>query len=325
MIERVVIVTKQSRLEELLRRHSRGQLRFLLERRGESLAEYEEEDVRGRAALDRVLGSVPRELPREVIPRDLVPRYLFRPSDLVVTIGPDGLVVNVAKYLAAQPILAVNPDPARIDGTLARFHPEVVGAAIAAALRGTCDVDALSLARARIGDGQDPAVQSKGLNTAGQELLAVNDFKVGRRDQVSSRYRIRYRGKEERQSSSGIIVATGVGSTGWIRSIVTGAVAIAEACGWTKPARMPTGLEIPFAWDARHLLFAVQEPFPSRATKTGLAFGRLEEGEELVVVSEMAEGGVIFSDGIADDALPFPAGMTLTIGLADRRATLIRP
>lgn len=311
MIERVVIVTKPSRLAELARRHSRGQLQFLLERRGESLAEYEEEDVRGRAALDRVIGSVPRELPREVIARDLVPRYLFRASDLVVTIGPDGLVVNVAKYLAEQPILAVNPDPARIDGTLARFHPEVVGAAIAAALRGTRDVDALSLARARIGDGQ--------------ELLAVNDFKVGRRDQVSSRYRIRYRGKEERQSSSGIIIATGVGSTGWIRSIVTGAFAIAGACGWTKPARMPTGLEIPFAWAARHLLFVVQEPFPSRATKTGLAFGRLEEGEELVVVSEMAEGGVIFSDGIADDAIPFNAGTTLTIGLADRRATLIRP
>lgn len=306
-----MVVTKPSRLAELLRRHSRGQLRFLLDRRGESLAEYEEEDLRGRVALDRVLGSVPRELPREVIPRDLVPRYLFRPSDLVVTIGPDGLIVNVAKYLAAQPILAVNPDPARIDGTLARFHPEVVGAAIAAALRGTCDVDALSLARARIGDGQ--------------ELLAVNDFKVGRRDQVSSRYRIRYRGKEERQSSSGIIVSTGVGSTGWIRSIVTGAFAIADACGWTKPARVRSEFQVPFAWDAHHLLFAVQEPFPSRATKTGHAFGRLEEGEELVVVSEMAEGGVIFSDGIADDAIPFNAGMTLTISLADRRATLIRP
>lgn len=311
MIERVVIVTKPSRLAELARRHSRGQLQFLLERRGESLAEYDEEDVRGRQALDRVMGSLPRELPREVIARDLVPRYLFRPSDLVVTIGPDGLIVNVAKYLSEQPILAVNPDPARIEGTLARFHPEVVGAAIAAALQGTCDVDALSLARARVGDGQ--------------EILAVNDFKVGRRDQVSSRYRIRYRGKEERQSSSGIIIATGVGSTGWIRSIVTGAFAIANACGWTKPAQMPVGLEVPFTWDARHLLFAVQEPFPSRATKTSIAFGRIEEGEELVVTSEMAEGGVIFSDGIADDAIPFNAGMTLTIGLAERTANLIRP
>lgn len=311
MVERVVVVTKLSRLEELLRRHSRGQLRFLLERRGESLKEYEEEDARGRAALDRVVGSVPNGLPREVIARDLVPRYLFRPSDLVVTIGPDGLVVNVAKYLAEQPILAVNPDPARIDGTLARFHPEAVGVAIAAALRGTCALDTLSLARARTSDGQ--------------ELLAANDFKIGRRDQVSSRYRIRYRDREERQSSSGIIIATGVGSTGWIRSIVTGAFAIADACGWAKPARVRSEFQVPFAWDARHLLFAVQEPFPSRATKTGIVFGRLEEGEELVVVSEMAEGGVVFSDGIADDAIPFNAGMTLTIGLADRTTNLVRP
>ncbi|MDO8622416.1 MAG: sugar kinase [bacterium] len=309
MIERIIVVTKPTRLEELSRRHSHGQLRFLLERRGESLAEYEEEDVRSREALDRVVGSVPRGLAREVIPRDLVPRYLFRPHDLVVTIGPDGLVVNVAKYLDGQPILAVNPDPSRIDGALARFHPGAIGEVIAAVLRGACAVDALSLARATTSDGQ--------------ELLAVNDFKIGRRDQVSSRYRVRYRGKEERQSSSGIIIATGVGSTGWIRSIVTGAVAIAEACGWKSAT--PSRLPVPFAWDSRHLLFAVQEPFPSRATKTSIAFGKIEEGEELIVVSEMADGGVIFSDGIADDAIPFNAGTTLQIGLADRTANLIRP
>ena len=311
MVERIVVVTKPTRLAELTRRHSIGQLRFLLERRGESLAEYEEEDVRYRQALDRVVGGLPREFPREVIPRDLVPRYLFRPSDLVVTLGPDGLVVNVAKYLDGQPILAVNPDPARIDGTLARFSREAIGPVVAAAILGACPIDTLSLARVRTNDGQ--------------ELLAVNDFKVGRRDQVSSRYRVTHRGREERQSSSGIIVATGVGSSGWMRSIVTGATAIAEACGWTRPAKAQTETQVPFAWDARHLLFAVQEPFPSVASKVSIAFGRIEEGEDLTVTSEMAEGGVIFSDGIADDAIPFNAGTTAHITIAERTAALLRP
>src|SRR5207302_5631772 len=52
-------------------------------------------------------------------------------------------------------------------------------------------------------------------------VWAVNDVFLGRRDQISARYAIAFDGAEERQSSSGIIVSSGVGATGWLRSIVT--------------------------------------------------------------------------------------------------------
>jgi len=39
----------------------------------------------------------------------------------------------------------------------------------------------------------------------------------------------------------------------------------------------------------------------------------------------MAEGGVIFSDGIEADFLSFTAGLTATIGISDKTANLIMP
>jgi len=60
----------------------------------------------------------------------------------------------------------------------------------------------------------------------GQRLLAVNDLFVGARTHVSARYRLRYKGLDEDQSSSGLIISTGAGSTGWYRSIPTGAAGI---------------------------------------------------------------------------------------------------
>jgi hypothetical protein len=57
----------------------------------------------------------------------------------------------------------------------------------------------------------------------GQELLAVNDFFIGQKTHTSARYVIKYGGLKEPQSSSGVIVSTGLGSTGWMKSIIAGA------------------------------------------------------------------------------------------------------
>jgi NAD kinase len=54
----------------------------------------------------------------------------------------------------------------------------------------------------------------------GQQLLALNEIFVGHRTHQSARYRIRPADEqEERHSSSGVIVSTGTGATGWARSI----------------------------------------------------------------------------------------------------------
>lgn len=303
MFDRAILVTKKTALDELLARfHSAGAVRFFLESRGDSIEEYEAAHARYRAAVELVTRSLPRDLPREIISRELVPNFLFRETDLVAAIGPDGLAVNVIKYLPDNvPLTTVNPDPQRIDGALMRFRPEETARVFAALLSGDYRTDTITLASARTNDGQ--------------RILAVNDFLVGRRDQVSARYRIAYHGKQERQSSSGVLVCTGTGSTGWMSSVVTGARAIVESAG---PPLVPFPPESPF------LLFVVREPFPSGSTGTKTVIGKIEAGEQLVITSEMSEGGAIFSDGVPEDAIEFNAGTAVTITIAPERARLVR-
>ena len=121
--DKLVIVTRRTRLEELIDRfNTRGQAKFYIEHAGGDFAEFEDEHDTYHRALDRLRRDLDFGLPRQIIDRSLVPTYTFSAQDVVVTLGQDGLVANVAKYAGAQPIVGVNPDPQRFDGTLFPFR-----------------------------------------------------------------------------------------------------------------------------------------------------------------------------------------------------------
>jgi NAD kinase len=309
MIERAVIVTKKTPLEELIERfNSKAQAQFYIERLGGSFAEYEAAHARYLSSVERLKHVIPAALKQHVIERAFLPNYLFSEQDLVIPIGPDGLVVNTAKYLGPQWILAVNPDPQRVDGVLAVFGVDEAGDWVRRALAGKVTLHPVSMARAALNDGQ--------------ELHAFNDLFIGPRSHISIRYRIEYAGRAEDQSSSGVIVSTGAGSTGWLQSIVTGSVHVAAAvlkAELTPPA--PEAYRLP--WEADQLYFTVREPFTSRTSQANLVFGTLRGKEKLVLRSYLPENGVIFSDGIERDYLNFNSGAVATIGLAERKAQLI--
>ncbi len=149
----------------------------------------------------------------------------------------------------------------------------------------------------------------------GQTLLAVNDLFIGPKSHTSARYMIKWRGQQELQSSSGIIVSTGLGSTGWFQSILAGAQAIMGAD--YHP------LSQGYDWGERKLQFSVREPFPSKTTGIQLVFGTIEEHSPLQLESLMPENGVIFSDGIEDDYLHFNAGCIVSIDIANVQGQLI--
>lgn len=154
----------------------------------------------------------------------------------------------------------------------------------------------------------------------GQVLYAVNDFFVGIKSHTSARYVIRVGSKQEQQSSSGIIVSTGLGSTGWFKSLMVGAVAITSKVSGQK---LSVQIQESFPWDADYLYFTVREPFPSKVTSTSLVFGRITESEPLALVSQMPEAGVIFSDGVESDFLEFNSGSHATITLAESKGHLV--
>jgi NAD kinase len=306
--DKIVLVTRKTALEELVERYNtRSQARFIVERGGGTFAEVEAAHATYQAALAEVKAAVPRGIRLQVIDRGFLPNFLFGPRDLVVTIGPDGLVVNTAKYLREQPLLAFNPDPRRVDGVLIPFPASAASKCLPRALDDALPQQRFTMAVARLDDGQ--------------ELHAVNDLFIGQRTHVSARYRLTYRGRAEDQSSSGIIVSTGAGSTGWFRSICAGASGVAAGLGDKSAKKVRDRFR--FDATAAELRFSVREPFESRQSAATIVYGELRSGDELHIASHMAKGGVVFSDGIESDFLGFDSGRVARVGVAGRGLNLV--
>ena len=112
MYKKLVIVTRKTRLQELVERfNTRSQAKFYIEHSGGDFADYEREDDAYRSSLEVLRRSLDFEMPQQLVDRALVPTFQFQTEDLVVTLGQDGVVANTAKYVGAQPIVAVNPEP----------------------------------------------------------------------------------------------------------------------------------------------------------------------------------------------------------------------
>ncbi len=304
--DRVVLVTRKTQLEELVTRFATApQARFFLEHAGTDFVPIQSAHDTYLRALETVRKAIPRGIKVLHIDRDQVPVTEFD-DDLVVALGPDGLVSNTAKYLPTQSLIGVNPDPTQYDGILLPFAPDQAARAIDLALNGEAALAHVSLAKAESRDGH--------------HLLAFNDLFIGAASHVSARYELHHGKTAERQSSSGIIVSTGAGSTGWLRSVLTGARSI-EALANGRSAPSPVNHALP--WDTDDLIYCVREPFPSKVSGTTLTYGVVNSDHPLEVTSHMASGGVIFSDGIQADAIPFETGSIVSVGVARQQAHLV--
>ena len=316
---KLVLVVRETRLEELKARFNTvSQARFYVEQLGADFAEYEQEDAAYRTAIGHVQTALSSLGRLQIIPRGFLPNFVFGPDDVVVAVGQDGLVANTLKYLDGQPLIGINPDPSRYDGQLLPFTVRDLGRVLPEVLSRKRRISHVTMAKATLTDGQT--------------LYAVNDLFVGPKSHGSARYTIRHGEKIERQSSSGVIISTGMGSTGWLTSMLAGATGVmtqiagtfADSASRNGPVTTlsPTfTLRVP--WDADHLVFTVREPFPSKTTGTELVLGRVSADAPLEVESHMPERGVIFSDGIESDFLEFSSGIKATIGVAERRGCLV--
>ena len=293
-VPRIVVVSRSTEYAALLARHgTREQARFFLETRGRSIDEVDERDAAQQRALVAVTSAIPADWRRARVERSDLDRFLFEPPDVVVTVGPSGLVANVAKYLDGQPVVGVNPDPVRDGALLARVSVADAAELIHAAAAGGATLDERTMVEAALDDGQ--------------RVLALNEVFLGHRSHQSARYLIRCPGGEEHQSSSGIVVTTGTGATGWGRSI---------------SLERHSALSLP-APGAPQLAWFVREAWPSPSFGVSVTEGLLEAGESIAVLSELDEGGVVFGDGIESDRVDFGWGVQATVRVARERLRLV--
>ena len=291
---RIVVLTRRSEYQRLLERHAtRDQARFFLQARGQSMDDLEARHNALETALAQASAAIPVDWRRARVERSDLDRFLFEPHDVVIVVGQDGLVANAAKYLEGQAVIGLNPEPMRNPGILVPHDPAAAADLLQDVHAGREQIERRTMVRADLDDQQF--------------LVALNELFIGHRSHQSARYEIHWRDQEEMQSSSGLIVTTGTGGTGWARSVHRERA---------STLRLPTPTE-----DA--LAFFVREAWPSLATGTSCTEGRLLHEESLEIVSRMERGGVVFGDGIESDALELPWGARLKVHLGRRRLHLV--
>ncbi len=289
---RAVFITRETDYELLIGRHAtRDQARFFLETRGQKLADVEARHLQFGETLRTARSAISDDWRQTLVKRADLDRFLFAPEDVVIAVGQDGLVANVAKYLNGQPVLGINPAPDQYDGVLVRMNVAALGKLSYKVRHNDAAIEERTMVQAT--------------TDAGETLLALNEIFVGHRSHQSARYTIVDGTEHEDHSSSGLIVASGTGATGWARSIM-------EAT------------ETYFALDPQEkaLAYFVREPFPSVSTGTTLRAGKLT-ASALIVTSRMNDGGTIFADGMEKDFLRFDWGQRISIAPADRSLRLV--
>lgn len=265
--------------------------------------DLEEEDKVYQYNLKKLMNQLDLGYPVMKVNRKQIPNTWFDNCYAVVVYGRDGLVANVAKYARGVPIIGVNPDHRRYDGILLPFAPKDVRRILQKTIDNQSKINKVTMGKVSTNDGQ--------------EMFAFNDFYVGSKTHVSARYTIQQEMNSESQSSSGVILSTGSGATGWMSSVFNMANAIAGFCqssAFQAPSFSPVDEKI---------FWAVREPFLSKDSGIDLTAGVLNREDELIIGSRMAKDGVIFSDGIESDYIEFNSGSIARFQVACEKANLV--
>ena len=302
-IEYAIIVKNKTRLESLIERfNTKAQAKFYIERQGGNFEDYVEEHETFQYSLNSLQTQLSKVMKHKTLERNFMPSFIFSENNLIVVIGQDGLVANTAKYSIGIPIVAVNPDKKRYDGVLLPFDTTDFITGVENVLANDFESKTMRFAEAKLNDGQ--------------RILAFNDLFIGASSHISARYKITFNDNIEEQSSSGLIVSTPAGSTGWLSSVFNMAYGVAGLFEKDLKLKRPKLKD-------NELLFAVREPFQSIRTQTGITAGVIKNQQVLTIESFMPANGVIFSDGIETDFIRFNSGTIATIGIATETAKIV--
>ncbi|MBI4348952.1 MAG: NAD(+)/NADH kinase [Elusimicrobia bacterium] len=280
-LTRAVLVPKESKLEWDMRRLGwtrRRLLRWYREHAGTILASHERQ-LRVRETVKALLPEC------RIVTREMADAARLDGASVVIALGGDNHFVYLSHFLTRAPILGVNADRKRSHGGLLRFDERHL-AGLARRLRaGRFTISEWPRLEASV-DGRLAGV-------------ATSELFLGERQRKHmSRHVLRVgRGPAEEHKSSGLLVCTPAGSTGWYGHY---GPRFSAASG---PAR-----------------WALTEPFP-RGRRLSLGKGRLRAGQVLRVRSLNDADGVLDVDSLKD--VPFHFGQVASIRVSEHPLRVI--
>lgn len=296
---RVVVVHRRTEREQIVREQGTWeQAKFQAKRHKSSIAlsAVAARFDASERALQTVSNAIPSAWRRGAVEREDLDRFLFEPEDLVVVVGQDGLVANVAKYLTTQPVIGIDPTPGNGLGVLTRHQATACAHLLQTVADHRANEERRTMAEAVVDD-----------RSTGLTLTALNEIYLGSPTHQSARYELTLPdGRSEAQSSSGLLAGTGTGATGWLRSVA-------------KERRTDLNLPTP---EARGLGWFVREAWPSPTTGADLTEGVIE-GDQALTVLVRSDSLVIFGDGMEADRIQLAWGQTVTITPASRTLRLV--
>jgi len=209
--------------------------------------------------------------------------FAYARPDLLLVLGGDNSFTAVAARSCDVPIMAINSDPVSSVGYLTRWR---------------IDTDENFATTMQAIEGEHNVEDWTRLEDNLVRIPAISEMYLGetkRKDM--SRLVIEFGGESYETKCSGLVVATGVGSTGWYHSINADR----------------TLEENQFAPTDKLAKFVVTEPYRSNNAHI-LKRGEFGVGDKLVVHSLNDDGGLISTDSWWE--APFTRGMTaeITIG-----------
>ncbi len=258
-------------------------------------------------SYDRIFRSHERQLEsRKILQKDVFPqgKFIFRDEldhinpnkyDLLVSLGGDNHFTYVAHHAGDTKILGCNSDSHTSRGALLSFTPETLQSAVQNNWENT-EIEEWSMIYAKLVYPDNSVLET---------VSCVNEISIRNTSpDLTSRYVIQYDGFTEEQKSSGLLLYTGAGSTGWYTSCK--GLGDFEVESFSKSADY-------------YKLFSREL---SRKAREHFKFTDMKIYGTLRVISEM--NGGISIDSLTERYYPFPPGTIADIQLSPIKLKVIK-
>lgn len=267
--------------------------------REEAIAKYEREGSDTKVIVEshdlqlETLDKVTELLKPTIIPWGELRKKALLPYSLVIAFGGDNHFLHVGHFLNETPILGINSDPIRSDGALVGF---------------TFDSFEELMRRMHSAKIEQWTRLEVTINDKRIRTLGLSEIYAGEQKRMDmSDYLLEINGITDRHTDSGLLVATGSGSTGWHNG--------------ASRFLYPNGIFFPRT--QRLAIFLATEPFPGRPNRNRIKSGYLTPDQELTIHSLNDHKGILGID--ANPEFSFNRGSVAKIRISDRPLNVVVP